>query len=287
MGDIARGIKTYGTRTFVGERAAAPGNKAPILSAEVDYDLDLLYTTWNNGITIVDLAPGFVIDHAHLGTDAVESNNIKNGTITLADMGSNSVDSSKIVNGSIRGEDLDPSIVLPPGAIQPNSIGPSQLIDPVTGPFVTENGNITPGATVKDQQIIGTDVDEGTLITRNVETIIAERTWTTRGGFWIAWGFVNGAVLVSNPPANDVTARLRLGATGAGNIAGSTVVQKHMIHLSASQPDPINIFVPYTAALLHGTALTAQAAARLQVTVHYTSGQLLIASTRLVVMEQA
>src|SRR4249920_2586668 len=101
MADIVRGIKTFGTRTFVGERAAAPGNKAPILSAEVDDDLDRLYATWNAGIDATDLKPGFIITHAMLGNDSVESNNIKDGTITLADMGPNSVDSSKIVEGSI------------------------------------------------------------------------------------------------------------------------------------------------------------------------------------------
>lgn len=106
MGNIARGTKTYGTTQFATERAAAPGNKAPILSAEVDLDFNTIYQAWNDGIDITDLKPGFVIGHAQLGTDAVESNNIKNGTIKLEDMGPDSVDSSKIKDLSILAGDL-------------------------------------------------------------------------------------------------------------------------------------------------------------------------------------
>lgn len=106
MANVERGIKTFGTRQFATERAAAPGNKAPILSAELDQDFNTIYEAWNAGIEVGDLKPGFIITHAMLGVDAVESNNIKDGTITLNDLGSNSVDSSKIVNGSIAAIDL-------------------------------------------------------------------------------------------------------------------------------------------------------------------------------------
>jgi hypothetical protein len=268
MPDVLRNIKSFGTRTFVGERAAAPGNKAPILSSEVDADFNTIYDAWNN----------LAIDPAQLPP------NLAYKPIQAGDIANDAIRTNHILNGTIKGEDLDPNLVLPTSVvIPPNSIGPAQLVDTA---FVTVIDNITVGATVKDQKQVGSDVDEGTLIPPNVETIIAETTWTTRGGFWIAWGFVNGAVLVSNP-ADDVTAQLRFGATGAGNIAGSTVIQRHMIHLTASQPDPINIFVPYAAALIHSAVLSSQAAARLQLTMHHTRGQLLISSKRLVVMEQA
>lgn len=106
MANIERSIKTFGTREFATERAAAPGNKAPILSAEVDLDFNTIYSAWNGGIEIGDLKPGFVIDHAHLGVDAVESNNIKDGTITSNDLGPNCVTSAKILDGTITHLDI-------------------------------------------------------------------------------------------------------------------------------------------------------------------------------------
>jgi hypothetical protein len=44
---IQRPLKTYGTRKYVDEVAAAPNNTDPILASEVDADLDTMYTAFN------------------------------------------------------------------------------------------------------------------------------------------------------------------------------------------------------------------------------------------------
>jgi hypothetical protein len=44
---IQRPVKTYGTRSYVAEVAAAPNNTDPILASEVDADLDTMYTAFN------------------------------------------------------------------------------------------------------------------------------------------------------------------------------------------------------------------------------------------------
>jgi hypothetical protein len=44
---IQRPLKTYGTRSYVAEVAAAPNNTDPILASEVDADLDTMYTAFN------------------------------------------------------------------------------------------------------------------------------------------------------------------------------------------------------------------------------------------------
>jgi hypothetical protein len=44
---IQRPLKTYGTRSYVAEVAAAPNNQDPILASEVDADLDTMYTAFN------------------------------------------------------------------------------------------------------------------------------------------------------------------------------------------------------------------------------------------------
>jgi hypothetical protein len=105
MADILRPLKTFGSRTYADEVAAAPGNRAPILSAEVDADLDLLYNTWNAGVGVGDIKPGSVGPN-ELANDAVTSAKIKDGEVKLNDLAADSVDSSKIVNGSITSDDL-------------------------------------------------------------------------------------------------------------------------------------------------------------------------------------
>jgi hypothetical protein len=69
MATIQRNVKTFGTRSFVGEVAAAPSNYAPILSNEVDADLDTVYSAWNGGMDSVNLKDGSVT-YAKLAPDA-------------------------------------------------------------------------------------------------------------------------------------------------------------------------------------------------------------------------
>jgi hypothetical protein len=57
---ILRPLKTYGTRKYVDEVAAAPSNQDPILASEVDADLDTMYTAFNSLVvnaTIAATAP--------------------------------------------------------------------------------------------------------------------------------------------------------------------------------------------------------------------------------------
>jgi Chaperone of endosialidase len=69
MATIQRNVKTFGTRSFVGEVAAAPSNYAPILSNEVDADLDTVYAAWNGGADSVNVKDGS-ITYAKLAPDA-------------------------------------------------------------------------------------------------------------------------------------------------------------------------------------------------------------------------
>ncbi len=69
MATIQRNVKTYGNRSFVGEVSSAPSNYAPILSNEVDADLDTIYAAWNGGTDTVNLKDGSVT-FAKLAADA-------------------------------------------------------------------------------------------------------------------------------------------------------------------------------------------------------------------------
>jgi hypothetical protein len=69
MATIQRPVKTYGTRSYVAEVAAAPGNLDPVLSNEVDADLDTIYAAWNGGVDTVNVKDGS-ITFAKLAADA-------------------------------------------------------------------------------------------------------------------------------------------------------------------------------------------------------------------------
>ena len=110
MADIQRPIKTFGTRKYASERAAAPGNKAPILSAELDLDLDTVYNAWNTGVGIGDIAAGAVgpaeiaagaVTNAKLGANAVTTDKILDGTIIAGDLATDSVTAVKILAGAV------------------------------------------------------------------------------------------------------------------------------------------------------------------------------------------
>jgi len=101
MANIERPLKTFGTRTYAGEVAAAPGNKAPILSAEVDLDLETIYAAWNGGVGVGDIAPG-----------AIGPNELAPGAVTNAKLGPNAVTSDKILDRTIISDDLHDDAVI-------------------------------------------------------------------------------------------------------------------------------------------------------------------------------
>jgi hypothetical protein len=69
MAVIQRPVKTYGTRTYAAEVAAAPGNLDTILATEVDGDLDTMYGAWNSGADTVNIKDG-AVTNAKLAPDA-------------------------------------------------------------------------------------------------------------------------------------------------------------------------------------------------------------------------
>src|SRR5262245_1648580 len=73
MAVIQRPVKTYGTRSYVSEVAAAPGNQDPILSNEVDGDLDTIYSAWNAGVDAVNIKDGAVARAKLSATDVLPS----------------------------------------------------------------------------------------------------------------------------------------------------------------------------------------------------------------------
>ncbi|HKE87309.1 MAG TPA: tail fiber domain-containing protein [Vicinamibacterales bacterium] len=73
MATIQRPVKTYGTRSYVAEVAAAPGNQDPIMANEVDADLDTVYSAWNGGVDAVNIKDGAVSRAKLSATDVLPS----------------------------------------------------------------------------------------------------------------------------------------------------------------------------------------------------------------------
>ena len=100
MSTIERPTKTYGTRKFVSEVAAAPGNYAPILSAEVDADIDTIFNAWNLGVDTVNVKDNSV-STAKLQDLAVTTTKLADGSVTSAKIQDNSISTNDLANGSV------------------------------------------------------------------------------------------------------------------------------------------------------------------------------------------
>jgi hypothetical protein len=110
MAVIERPLKTYGTRKYASEVAAAPANEAPILADEVDLDFDTIYNAWNSGVDSSNIAAGAVganalatnaVTNAKIAPNAVTTDKIADGTIVAGDLANNAVTATKIADGAV------------------------------------------------------------------------------------------------------------------------------------------------------------------------------------------
>lgn len=122
MATIQRPLKLYGTRKYVDEVAADADHKAPILSIEVDADLDTIYTAWNGGVDGVNIKPG-VITTGHIADGQVTDGKISSlswdkvtgkptyypiqpGAISTSQISDGAVTGAKIADGTITTADI-------------------------------------------------------------------------------------------------------------------------------------------------------------------------------------
>ena len=112
MPQLTRPQKQGGATTYQGKVSAGYKN---ILAAEMDADLDTIYSAWNTGVTNDNIADG-AITGAKIASGAIGSRELADSgvaTVDLADaavtsikLADNSVSSSKIIDGSIATADL-------------------------------------------------------------------------------------------------------------------------------------------------------------------------------------
>lgn len=100
MGQIVRPTKTFGTTKYATEVAAAPSNKAPILSNEVDGDIDTAYAAINGGLDVTNIAPGSITGAA-LAAGAITSRELADLGIQTGDIAAGAITTSKIAAGQI------------------------------------------------------------------------------------------------------------------------------------------------------------------------------------------
>lgn len=97
MSIIQRPTKQGNATTYQGKVAAG---YTKILAAEVDADLDLIYSAWNQGVDTVNIQPG-AITGDKLAAGAVGTRELQDGGIQTVDIGDAQVTTPKIADGSV------------------------------------------------------------------------------------------------------------------------------------------------------------------------------------------
>jgi hypothetical protein len=238
MATIQRNVKTYGTRSFVGEVAAAPSNIAPVLSNEVDADLDTVYAAWNGGVDSVNIKSG-AIGPTQLATDAVTRPAISNWAVGTDEIEDRAVTRPKIAQAAISSFELGVNAVSRP-AIDSWAVGTDEIEDRV----ITEakialgavgTAEIAPGAVVPDMR--GGNVLAGGLVTTTATSVLTFPGITTRGGSVLGLAVLGGGIIGRPALAGNVQVQwVRDGAVS---------VFIYLINVSAAVtvPIPMSAFV--------------------------------------------
>jgi len=92
MATIQRPIKQGNATTYQGKVAAG---YTKILASEMDADLDLIYSAWNQGVDTINIADG-AITGAKLAPGAVGTRELQDGGIQTVDIGDGQVTTPKI-----------------------------------------------------------------------------------------------------------------------------------------------------------------------------------------------
>jgi hypothetical protein len=95
MAVIQRPTKQGNATTYQGKVAAG---YTTILASEMDADLDLIYSAWNQGVDTVNIADGSIIG-AKLAPGAVGTRELQDGGIQTVDIGNGQVTQAKLAAG--------------------------------------------------------------------------------------------------------------------------------------------------------------------------------------------
>jgi len=97
MAQIQRPTKQGNATTYQGKVAAG---YTTILASEVDADIDLIYSAWNQGVDASNIQPG-VITGNMLAPGAVGTRELQDGGIQTVDIGDGQVTTPKIADGAV------------------------------------------------------------------------------------------------------------------------------------------------------------------------------------------
>jgi len=97
MATIQRPTKQGNATTYQGKVAAG---YTKILASEVDADIDLIYSAWNQGVDTVNIADGSITG-SKLAPGVVGSRELTDGGIQTVDIGDGQVTTPKIADGAV------------------------------------------------------------------------------------------------------------------------------------------------------------------------------------------
>src|SRR5215475_15504660 len=100
MAQISRPTKQGNATTYQGKVAAG---YTKILASEMDADLDLIYSAWNQGIDASNIQPG-----------VITGSSLAPGTITTRELQDGGIQAGDIANGAVTQGKLAAGVTLPP-----------------------------------------------------------------------------------------------------------------------------------------------------------------------------
>src|SRR5215813_12776793 len=119
MPQLTRPQKQGGATTYQGKVSAGYKN---ILAAEMDADLDTIYSAWNTGVTNDNIADGAItgaklapgaVGSRELADGGIQSVDLGDGQITTPKLGDLQVTTGKLAAGAVTAAKLDPALNLP------------------------------------------------------------------------------------------------------------------------------------------------------------------------------
>lgn len=241
MAIIQRPTKQGNATTYQGKVAAG---YTKILAAEVDADLDLIYSAWNQGVDSVNIRPGSITGDK-LAPGAVGTRELQDGGIQTVDIGDGQVTTPKIADGNVTAGKL---------------VGGGTMGGDLTGTYPNPSLGIIQSGQVKLQP--RATLTAATNYFEIEANISGQQGYDASKPTWLVRVDYNSdAFAMYRAPAGTTTFTQVFLVTGAGilttNLADSSVYRNHLaVNAIFGSAAPVSVAPPTNFVLTTGNVWT-------------------------------